>query len=157
MTGAPQGPEPQPPTPAVARFGPLLLLFSAGLIWFERFIPGRDALARELGEDFVIRLVVGLLCVFMALAMVERSQLGLAFRQVLGAFQQFHRQGRDPSAGLDPKARRDAMTILLSALSGDNRTTAENALNHLRRLSGQDFGYDAERWRAWIDANVPGA
>lgn len=153
MTAAPQGPEPS--GTGLRRFGPLLLLGCALLVWFERFLPGREALTREFGEDFVVRLVVGLLCVFTAFALVERSQLGLAFRQVLGAFQQFHRQGREGGAALDPKARRDAMTILLSALAGENRKTAENALGHLRRLSGQDFGYDVDRWRAWIDANVP--
>jgi hypothetical protein len=133
----------------------MLLLFCALLVWFERFLPGRDGFVRHFGEDFVLRLVVGLLCVFTALAILERQQLGLTFRQVIAAFQQFHRRAPESGREPEPRARREALAILLGALGSTNRATADSALGHLRRLTGQDFGTDVERWRAWIDANVP--
>ncbi len=29
----------------------------------------------------------------------------------------------------------------------------EYALEQLKRMSGQDFGYDAERWAKWLETN----
>jgi hypothetical protein len=38
--------------------------------------------------------------------------------------------------------------------------TKEQALEMLKRVTGQDFGYDAEKWQLWLQKNkdsVPGA
>jgi hypothetical protein len=32
--------------------------------------------------------------------------------------------------------------------------TRENALQMLQRITGQDFGYDARRWREWIRGHM---
>ena len=45
--------------------------------------------------------------------------------------------------------------LLCGALASGKDEVAQSSLEHLRSITGQDFGSDADAWRAWIDANHP--
>lgn len=126
----------------------LVLLLLAALTWFE---------VRLLGEERgVMRLVVGVLCVYVAVQSLERQRLEDTFKQVLAAFQKFRAEvqqggGAQPSA----KERREAAQILVAALRRGG-ATADLARENLRRVTGQDFGADADAWQRWLDAQPRG-
>ena len=123
----------------------LVLLLLACLAWFE---------VRLLGEERgVLRLTVGVLCVYVAVQSLERQRLEDTFKQVLTAFQKFRAEvQRDGGAPLpSAKERREAATILIAALRRGG-PTAELARENLRRVTGQDFGGDADAWQRWLDA-----
>ena len=44
----------------------------------------------------------------------------------------------------------------MTSLYGRPMPSKEEARQRLRQLTGQDFGYDAERWREWLSRNRKG-
>ncbi len=60
-------------------------------------MPGHSELAARFGEDAVLRFVVGLLCVYMVMLVVERQRLEVAFKQLLGAFKDSRRNATKAS------------------------------------------------------------
>ena len=124
----------------------VVLLFLAFVVWFETSLFG--------GDRGAIRLVVGILCIYVAVQSLERQKLQDAFKQVLQTFQQ-HRAGNQTAAAgvtVAPTARerREAVEILIAALRRGG-PTAEVAISNLRRVTGQDHGRDAEAWQRWLD------
>ena len=125
-----------------------VLLFLAFLVWFETSLFG--------GDRGALRLTVGVLCIYVALQSIERQRLHDTFKQVLVAFQQFRGAASQagatpPAAGPTARERREAIEILIAALRRGG-PTAELAINNLKRVTGQDFGRDAEGWQRWLDA-----
>jgi hypothetical protein len=148
--------DPQAPRPsALRRWLPLLLLVGALLAWFERSLPGRESFARHFGEDAVLRFVLGFLALALVVLLLEVHRLEASFRDLLAALMQFRRQLQDPAAG-QQEVKRDAVTILIGALGSADLHVRQNALQHLRRLTGADHGYDAARWQQWVETNLPG-
>lgn len=135
------------------RTTPLLLLVLAGLVLFEEYLPGHEAFQRTFGRDAVIRFVIGALCLYVLLLMAARYQMEASFRELVEALRRF----RQTSGGSqpDPKAQREALHLLVAALASGSDEVKRSSYEHLRRISGQDFGTDAAAWRAWIDAEHP--
>ncbi|MHC5065661.1 MAG: hypothetical protein ACYTG5_16985 [Planctomycetota bacterium] len=144
------------------RATPLVLLLLAGLAWFEDFLPGREYLAREFGDKFVLRFVLGLLCIYVLMLVLERQQMEQLFKQVLGQFKDFHSaqgaagQPGGPATGgvADEKARSEAVQILVAALDSEDPKVRSGALENLQRLTGQQLGADKAAWRSWMKDNL---
>ena len=128
------------------RATPIVLLVLASLAWFGPWIPGYDGLASRFGEGAVLRFVVGLLCLYTLMGVLERQRMEVHFKQVLGAFREFS-QKRGETGGVD--AQKEAVAILLGALSSADAEVRSNAIQHLKRLTGQDLGEDPTAWQAW--------
>jgi hypothetical protein len=124
----------------------VVLLFLAFVVWFETALFG--------GDRGAVRLVVGVLCVYVAVQSLERQKLQDAFKQILQAFQQYRAGNQTAAAGVttSPTARerREAVEILIAALRRGG-PTADVAISNLRRVTGQDHGRDAEAWQRWLD------
>ncbi len=127
---------------------PLILLVLALLVWFERLLPGAEGAREVLGETGVLRFAVGILCLYVLVLVVERQRMEVAFKGVLKAFREFH-EGRAAEAAGGKKAL-EAARLLVAALDSTDEAVKQNAVEHLKRLTGQDFGADRERWRQWL-------
>lgn len=133
------------------RATPLVLLVLAGLAWFEAWLPGHAELAARFGDDAVLRFVLGLLCLYMVMLVIERQRLEHSFKQLLAAFKEFHELTRSGAAASEaPRAKREAAEILVAALTSDDLEVRESAAVHLQRLTGEDLGDDAGAWRSWL-------
>ncbi len=123
-----------------------VLVALAVAVWFEKSIFGE--------ERGVLRVAVGVLCIYVALHSFERQRLELAFREVLAALQKF-RGGKAgavqvATGGEAPADETDeALRILVDAVRRGGQA-APAALAHLRRLSGLDLGPDPDAWEAWL-------
>lgn len=134
---------------------PLVLLGLAVLVWFERWIPGREWIAANIGEDAILRFVVGCVCVYAAVLIVERQQMGALFKKVLEQFKRFHEsQGRLRSED-DEASRAEAIRILASAMASEDAEVRASAHKNLVRLCGKDVGEDPAAWRALADRDFP--
>ena len=131
---------------------PLILLGLALLVWFETFLRNESA-TPWLGETGVLRFAVGVLCLYAILLVVEQQRMAHAFKEVLQAFKRFHeaRDGRDGRQ----EPRREAVSLLVGALSSQDPQIRKNAVEHLQRLTGQDFGEDRARWLQWLEEAQP--
>lgn len=129
---------------------PLILLGLALLVWFETLLRNESA-TPWLGETGVLRFAVGVLCLYAILLVVEQQRMGHAFKEVLKAFKRFH-EARE-AGGQEP--RREAVTLLVGALSSDDPQIRKNAVEHLKRLTGQEFGEDQARWLQWLEQAQP--
>ena len=132
-----------------------VLVAMAFAVWFERSIFGEDR--------GVLRVVVGVLCIYVALHSLERQRLELAFRHVLGALKQFRCgaagggvAGAASSPVPSPDEGTDALRILIEAVRRGG-AAAPVAVENLRRLTGEDFGLDPGAWEAWLRARRPGS
>lgn len=126
---------------------PLVLVGLCLLVWFEPWIPG----AASLDDKLVLRLVVGLLCLFALVQLVERQRLTDMLGQVIARLQRVRASGgeepRDPE-----EVATEAMAILVAALDAEDPEVRRSAVRNLERISGQKFGEDAARWRAYLAA-----
>jgi hypothetical protein len=138
------------------RATPIVLLLMAALAWFEKWLPGHEAMARRFGEDGVLRFVLGLLCVYMVLSVVERQRMEYQFKQLLGAFKDFHEQVRGAGGGAEVERKKlEAAQLLTEALASPQAEIRQKAAGNLKRLTGQDFGEDPDAWRAWLAQQPP--
>jgi len=140
------------------RITPLVLLAMAVLVLFEHLLPGSEAIRRTVGTDGVQRFVVGVLCVYVMLLVVERQSLDAKFTRVLETFKQFYAARATASGGEEQadermeQAKRQALPILLAALESPDPEVRNTALENLRRLTGKDFGTEAGAWRQHLEA-----
>jgi hypothetical protein len=139
---------------ALRRATPLVLLLLAGLVLFEEHLPGHEFVQRTFGHDAVIRLVVGVLCLYVLLLMAARQHMEASFRELVATLRRF-REDKGGGPALPPQAQREALELLVAALSGAREDVRTSAREHLRRITGQDFGEDAGRWREWIERSGP--
>ena len=132
------------------RATPIVLLALAGLAWFEKWLPGHETMASRFGEDGVLRFVLGLLCLYMVMLVVERQRLEQGFKQLVGAFKDFHEQSRAAGSPAQAgSAKREAVELLVAALGSPDAEIRKNSVSHLKRLTGQDLGEDPQAWQAW--------
>ena len=125
---------------------PLILLALALLVWFEPLLRNEQTTS-FLGETGVLRFAVGVLALYALLLVIEQQRMGVAFREVLKAFQRFH-DGRG-AGGTAPQG--EAVGLLVGALASEDPAVRANARDHLKRLTGQDFGEDQARWQGWLE------
>jgi len=131
------------------RTTPLVLLVLAGLAWFERLLPGHEFLAREFGDQFVLRFVLGVLCLYVLMLVLERQHMEQLFKQVLAQFRGL-RGAESGSAPGDDQAKQEAVQILIAALSSDDPKVRAGAASNLERLTGERLGDDQTAWQAWL-------
>ena len=122
-------------TPAVLI---LLGLFS----WFETFLLGK-----EVG---LTRFVLGVLCIYTAMLVVERQRMEARFAEVLGTFKDFYTQRKEAQKGADAEKGLEAVGILIAALDSPDEGVRQSAEENLKRLTGKDFGRDVNAWSAWL-------
>ena len=134
------------------RSAPLLLLVLAGLVLFEEYLPGHETFQRYFGQDAVIRFAIGVLCLYVLLLVAARQQMEASFRELVEALRRFRQGGGGQP---DPKAQREALQLLVAALASGSDDVKRSSYEHLRRITGQDLGTDADAWRAWVDAHHP--
>ncbi len=125
----------------------VVLLFLAVIVWFETPLFG--------GDRGALRLVVGVLCIYVAAQSVERQRLQDTFKQLLLGLQKFRGSATSPGQPGDAAAptaheRRQAVEILIAALRRGG-PSAELAVSNLARVTGQAYGRDAEAWQRWLD------
>lgn len=125
----------------------LALLALAVLVWFEPWLPGRDALVQVVGRDGLLRIAVGVVCVFAALLVLERQRLSALLRELLAE----RRRSAAPGSGIDPAARRDAVRILVGALRSEDPEVRASAHENLVRICGEDRGVDPSGWQGLLD------
>ncbi len=131
------------------RSTPLILLVLAGLAWFEKFLPGHAFLAREFGDMFVLRFVLGVLCLYVLMLVIERQRMEQLFKRVLGQFKSFH-DVTSVAPRADAEARQEAVQILIAALGSSDPKVRAGALGNLQRLTGESLGEDQAAWQAWL-------
>ena len=130
---------------------PLILVSLALLVWFESLLRN-EAATPWLGETGVIRFALGILCLYLLVVVVEQQRMGTAFREVLLAFKRFN----DSRGGEGGESRMEAAGLLVGALAAEDPKIRANAVDHLKRLTGQDFGEDRDRWQKWLqEADQP--
>lgn len=134
------------------RATPLVLLALGGLVLAEPWLP--ESLRTLLGPGGVIRLVVAVLCVYVVLLIAERERMVRDFKEVLRAFREFHGNPGTPAAGAQAQPtdaqKREALEILVTALSSPDRSVRDKAHAHLQRLTGQALPPDPAAWQAWL-------
>jgi hypothetical protein len=81
------------------RITPLILLLMAGLAFFEHWLPGANRIAAMVGADGVLRFVIGVLCIYVMLLVLERQSLDARFTRVLETFKQFYAARAGAAAG----------------------------------------------------------
>ncbi len=124
---------------------PLILLALALMVWFEPLLRNEQTMS-WLGETGVLRFAVGVLALYALLLVIEQQRMGIAFREVLKAFKRF---GESRGAGGEGP-QREAVSLLVGALASEDPTVRANAADHLKRLTGEDFGEDQARWQGWL-------
>ena len=111
------------------------------------FIPGaRQWLDAWIGDVNFIYLGLGFLFFYTAVLVAEKNRLRLKFIALLEEIQRFF-------YGADHKQIAHAVEILISAIEKGGDQTAKTALAELKRLTGQDFGPDHAKWKAWWAEN----
>jgi hypothetical protein len=121
------------------------LLFLIGLY----VILGLDFLGWSHFENLgtrLYRLLVGFLFLFVASLQMEKNRLRRRLDEVYEGLNML-------LYGKNYKRDREAIRILIGALSADKEDVRIKAWGELKRLSGQDFALDAEVWRSWWAAN----
>lgn len=154
MTATPGGGP--PPVRGLQRWTPVFLLVLGLLVLFERFLPGRKAFVEQTSEDAVLRLAIALLCFFLAVSFAERALMRQHMLELLQTMRNLARQLKREGGGISPQEQREASLILVNSLQSSDPNVRTSAAGHLKRITGQDFGSDAARWRDWIDRNLPG-
>ncbi|MEW6741967.1 MAG: hypothetical protein AB1486_04330 [Planctomycetota bacterium] len=114
-----------------------LMLVVIGLV-----SPLRDWVGGGFGTDRLLLLAVGFQFFYIAVLLQEKDRLRTRFKelldQILRAFY-----------GKNYQRERQAIDILIQAVEGLDDAVCTSAISHLRRLTGKDFGRDAEAWREW--------
>ncbi|MCB9868554.1 MAG: hypothetical protein H6837_01780 [Planctomycetes bacterium] len=127
---------------ALRRLTPLLLAALALLVWFEERLFGR-----QVG---MVRLTVGLLCIYTLLLVLERQRLDQRFTELLANFRRYFEERGGARETVDPRKQIEAATILAAALHSTDPTVRDTAASNLKRLTGKDFGADPVAWQRWI-------
>ena len=140
------------------RITPLVLLLMAVLVLFEHVLPGGPTITKMIGNDGVLRFVVGVLCIYVMLLVLERQSVDAKLTRVLETFKQFHAARAGAASTGEGRtdermehAKKEALPILLAALESPDPKVRETALENLRRLTGKDLGTDAAAWRQRLD------
>jgi hypothetical protein len=131
---------------------PLVLLGLLLVTWLEPWIPGIGWIRANLGEQFVLRFVLGLLVLYVLLLWAESLRLHGLVTGTLKAVQQYGQAAGGPakSEPKDPRVRLEAARLLIAALQSPDQKARTSSHHNLVRLVGQDLGKDPAAWQAWL-------
>lgn len=127
-----------------ARHRTPLFLYSLAVLFFISLFPPVDSVFESEGWAKLSRFCICVLFVYVAVLIQERQRLSATFREVLAAFQSFHR-GKAP----DPQVEHEAVSILISSLQGADEELKQKVHAQLVRLTGQDLPPEHEAWDRW--------
>lgn len=147
---------------------PLFLLGLLLAVFFERWLPYRDWLVFNFGDDIVLKVAILFLIGYVLLLWGESLRLHGLLTGLLEAFKTFDRDhaaevgggggggGRPKGAGKksssNPKARFEAAKLLIAAMRSDDASIVETSHHNLVRLVGTDLGKDPDKWQKWLQA-----
>ena len=130
---------------------PLFLLGLLAMVLLEPLAP--SWLTEALGDDVILKVVVGFLVLYVLLLWGEALRLHGLLTGLLEAFKAFDRGGPAGArpAG-NPKARLEAAKLLIAAMRSDDPSIVETGHHNLVKLVGQDLGKDPDLWQAWLSS-----
>lgn len=128
---------------------PLFLLGLLAMVLLEPLAP--PWLTETLGDDVILKFVVGFLVLYVLLLWGEALRLHSLLTGLLEAFRAFDRGGPAGAkpAG-NPKARLEAAKLLIAAMRSDDPSIVGTSHHNLVKLVGQDLGKDPDRWQEWL-------
>jgi hypothetical protein len=128
---------------------PLVLIGACFLVWFEKYLPGTEALRAQFGADFVLRVCLGIVCLFVLLLWGELLRQNALITSVLTSLKDFAKAAR---ASADTSGKRlEAVRLLVSAMASADPKVSSSCRQHLTRLCGQDLGEDPAAWQRWLE------
>ena len=93
------------------------------------------------GEAALLRVLLGFLFLYFAGIVREKNVM----RETLRAFRTAAKQAKIPTR----EESVQAVDLLLAGLDSDRPEVRQVASENLRRMTGQAFGDDRDRWQAW--------
>lgn len=144
---------------------PLFLLLMLLAVAFERWLPYREWMTFNFGDDIVLKVAVLFLTGYVLLLWGESLRLQGLLTGLLEAFKTFDREhaaeaqagGKGGGAGAgkkkgkaNPQARLEAAKLLIAAMGSDDASIVETSHHNLVRLVGTDLGKDPARWQQWL-------
>lgn len=129
---------------------PLMLLALCLLVWGERCVPGRAGFVEQFGEDGLLRVVVGLLCLLVYVLWLNQQRMTDSFTRLLRLFKEAQEE-RVRGGGGDEAKRLEAVRLLVASLGSEDAELRAKSRAHLQRLTGVDHGEDASAWAQWLD------
>jgi hypothetical protein len=119
----------------------LLVMVGAWVVVAPPFLGWGTIYRRGLDGVF-LRVLCGFLFLFYAGALLERSRLRRRVDDLYEAVNML-------LYGTNYRADREAVRILIRSLSSENGKVRQDAWEHLKRLTGQDFALDPQVWESW--------
>lgn len=135
---------------------PLFLLGLLAMVLLEPLAP--PWLTETLGDDVILKVVVGFLVLYVLLLWGESLRLHGLLTGLLEAFKAFDRDQSGGGAGgrgkvvSNPKARLEAAKLLIAAMRSDDPSIVETGHHNLVKLVGQDLGKDPDLWQQWLSS-----
>ena len=135
---------------------PLFLLGLLAMVVLEPLAP--PWLTETLGDDVILKVVVGFLVLYVLLLWGESLRLHGLLTGLLEAFKAFDRDQSGGGAGgrgkvaSNPKARLEAAKLLIAAMRSDDPSIVETGHHNLVKLVGQDLGKDPDLWQQWLSS-----
>ena len=135
------------------RLTPFVLVILAGAVWFEGYLP-LGSLGELFGENGLPRFVIGILCLYIAMLVIERQRMEARFTGVLASFKDFYaKRAAAPPAQVDQAKSFEAIRILVAALHSPEAEVRDSAFDNLKRLTGKDFGLAPGAWENWLETD----
>lgn len=142
---------------------PLFLLGLLLAVFFEPWLPYRDWMVYNFGDDIVLKVAVLFLIGYVLLLWGESLRLHGLLTGLLEAFKTFDHEraaagggggggGRGKKSSSNPKARFEAAKLLIAAMRSDDTSIVETSHHNLVRLVGTDLGKDPDKWQKWLQA-----
>jgi hypothetical protein len=130
---------------------PLVLLGLVAVTWLEPWIPGSAWIRANLGEQFLLRFVVGAVAFYVLLLWGESLRLHGVMTATLKAIQQFGQGVRaKKEEAKDPRVRLEAARLLIAAMQSADEKVRATSHDNLVRLVGEDLGKDPAAWQGWL-------
>lgn len=131
---------------------PLVLLALVLCVLLEPVLPGVAFVREHLGETFPLRFAVVVLGLYVLLLWGESLRLHGLLLGLLKAMRDFDGGSAAGKPQRDPKARLDAIRVLIAALGSEDAGIRATSRQNLVRLAGQDLGDEPSAWRSWLEA-----
>ncbi len=141
---------------------PIVLLGVLFAVVCEPWVPGAAWLKEHFGDQAVLRGCVALLGCYVLILWGETLRLNTILMGVLQAFREFDARAKggnagSPAAPRNPKARLEAVRLLVAALRSDDPSIRATSRHNLSRLAGEDLGDDPVAWQRWLEREERGA
>jgi hypothetical protein len=136
---------------------PLVLLGTALVALFGRWLPGAAWVAERFGETFLLGACVFLLACYVLLLWGETLRLHALFTSVLKQLLEFKERRAAEIQGRPAAQKLDAVRLLLPALQSGDPDVRQKSRKNLALLVGQDLGAEPGPWQQWLAAQGEGA